>query len=121
MSKRLSGDLGGLWYDPLEKIWWTYRPDDPKEYSHICPHCQKRYGEKANYITVLRCDTCPRFIAGLETPWDFTKATYKELQKQGYFPVKPELRKPRRKKHEVDSATMATQDRKRSEETSDRS
>lgn len=121
MSKIVSQELKGLWFDPLEKIWWTYRPEDPKEYSHICPHCQKRYGDKSIYITVRRCDTCPVFVSGLETPWDFTKATYKELQKQGYFPVKEHLKKPRRKKHEVDTTTLAAQGGKGNEETGNRS
>ena len=120
MSKIVSQELKGLWFDPLEKIWWTYRPEDPVEYGYICPHCQKRYGDKSNYIELRRCDTCPRFIVGLETPWDFTKAIYKDLQKQGYFPVKPHQSR-RRKKHEVDTTTLAAQGGKGNEETGNRS
>jgi hypothetical protein len=34
---------------------------DPPVYGHICPHCQKRYGNKQEYITIIRCNTCPVF------------------------------------------------------------
>lgn len=37
------------------------RRRDPDVYGHICPHCQKRYGIKQEYITLRRCDTCPGF------------------------------------------------------------
>jgi ribosomal protein L37AE/L43A len=39
------------------------RPNDPKEYSQICPQCQKRYGEAAKEIDIVRCATCPPFHA----------------------------------------------------------
>jgi hypothetical protein len=34
---------------------------DPPVYGHICPSCQKRYGNKQEYITIVRCNTCPAF------------------------------------------------------------
>jgi len=39
------------------------RPQDPKSYGHICPACQKRWGEPTKEIEILRCATCPPFHA----------------------------------------------------------
>lgn len=38
-----------------------FRPNDPAVYGMICPHCQKRYGNKQEYIILVRCDQCPSF------------------------------------------------------------
>lgn len=39
----------------------VFRPHDPPVYGHICPHCQKRYGDPGAEINLTRCDTCPKF------------------------------------------------------------
>ncbi len=88
----------GLWKDPLKRIFYTFRPQDPPDYGHICPHCQLRYGDKSFYITLRRCDTCPSFMVGLETPWVFTKKQYNKLKNVGYFDEKPKGKKSSSKK-----------------------
>ena len=98
---------GGLWRDPLERIYYIFRPEDPAHYSHICPHCQRRYGDKENYITLRRCDLCPPFIVGLETSWNFTKSEYKHLRALGYFNEKAKGGKKGRTENEMDLITMA--------------
>lgn len=88
MGKFISIDDSGYWFDPLEHIWYVEREDDPKEYSFICPHCQKRYGAKARWIEVSRCEDCPKFIVGLDTPRDFTGKRRQMMIKLGYFKQK---------------------------------
>lgn len=43
--------------------YFIFRDEDPKEYGHICPGCQKRYGQKQGrgFVDVLRCKECPTF------------------------------------------------------------
>lgn len=41
----------------------VFRPFDPAVYGFICPQCQKRYGDPAKEIDVVRCATCPPFHA----------------------------------------------------------
>lgn len=121
MSYITSHEDAGYWRDPLEKIWYCYREGDPKEYGHICPHCQKRYGEKRNYITLERCKECPPFVVGMDTPWNINVATKRYLKTLGYFNQKPKGGKPRRVKDEMDTTTMAAQGGKGNEETGNRS
>ena len=106
MSNITSHDDAGYWRDPLEKIFWVYRDEDPKEYSHICPHCQKRYGEKRMYVTIRRCDNCPKFFEGMDTPWDIYTVRKKELKKFGHFSNKPRGGK-RRKDETMVNTPMA--------------
>ncbi len=103
MSKVVSMSEAGYWYDPLEKIWWIYRDGDPKEYSLICPHCQKRYGEKKDYIMVERCSDCPPYYPGVEISWNINRATREHLKKLGYFTHKPRGGK---KKREIKDETV---------------
>jgi len=93
----------GYWYDPLEYIWWVYREGDPTEYSLICPHCQKRYGEKQSYIMVERCSDCPPYYPGREISWNINRATKKRLQQLGYFNGPP---RGGRKKKEKQNETV---------------
>jgi hypothetical protein len=93
----------GYWYDPLEYIWWVYREGDPVEYGFICPHCQKRYGEKKRFINVERCPDCPPYYPGSEISWNMNKATKKRLQALGYFSGPP---KGGRKKRENQDETV---------------
>jgi len=93
----------GYWYDPLEYIWWVYRDGDPIEYGFICPHCQKRYGEKKRFINVERCQDCPPYYPGSEISWNLNKATKKRLQALGYFSGPP---KGGRKKREIKDETV---------------
>ena len=57
------------------------RPQDPKEYGHICPVCQKRYGFPSKDIDVVRCPDCPPYHAS-GVYWYGVKAARK-LKKQG--------------------------------------
>jgi len=109
MSKMVSAELCGYWYDPLEKIWWIYRDGDPKEYGFICPHCQKRYGEKQNYIMVERCSDCPPYFPRSEISWDLTRSEKKYLKKIGYF-----INKPRggKKKKEITNGPVSLEEKR---------
>jgi hypothetical protein len=80
-------DSKAYWKDPLDRVAWVYRPDDPKEYGSICPHCFKRYGEPKNYINVERCKECPPYYPGMEISWTLPREKREEMKKLGYFHI----------------------------------
>jgi hypothetical protein len=81
-------DNSGLYRDYLIDPFYIYRPEDPKTYGYICPHCSKRWGEEKVYIDIERCADCPPYFPGMEISWTITKSVRAKLKELGYFKQK---------------------------------